>query len=297
MNGSAPAMNKLLLAIALCAMTTAAPAPVYGGQAPESGDAAPFRLVACAPGYPSNTEQAQPTMNDFAAIIAAAAGWPQGALTAEYHPTEEAGISHLRDDATSLALVPLPLYLKYEQQLELTAVAQAIQASGSATERWSLVVPTGSIDGPQSLSGWELLGLPAYAPRFVRGPALSSWGRLPASLSVRFTRRVLEGVRRVAAGEKVAVLLNGPQTAALSAVPGADSLEVVATSPPLLAWLVVIVGDRVGEPARQQLIDGLLGINASANVADVLETMQLRGFELLDTEALAVARAAYSAAQ
>ncbi len=297
MNDSAPTMNKLLFAVALCATTAAATTAGGGSQAGVSADLETLRLVACAPGYPSNTEQAQPTMNDFAAMVSDASGWPTGTLTAEYHPSEEAGVGRLRDHATSLALVPLPLYLKYEQELVLTAVVQAVQASGSATERWSLVAFAGAVTGPASLSGWELLGIPAYAPGFVRGPALAHWGELPDSLSVKFTRRVLAGIRRVAAGEEVAVLLDGNQTAALASFPGAESLEVVATSPPLLAWLVVVVGDRVDEPVRRQLVHGLLGIHQSASFADVLETMRLERFEALDAEALDLARAAYSAAR
>ena len=290
-------MNKLLFAVALFATTATVPPAGGGSRGGAFAGLDTLRLVACAPGYPSNTEQAQPTMNDFAAMVSDASGWPAGTLTAEYHPSEEAGVSRLRDNATSLALVPLPLYLKYEQELALTAVAQAVQASGSATERWSLVASAGAITGPESLAGWELLGLPAYAPSFVRGPALADWGALPDSLSVKFTRRVLAGIRRVAAGEEVAVLLDGPQTAALASFPGAESLEVVATSPPLLAWLVVALGDRVPEPVRQQLVKGLLGVHESARFADVLETMQLQRFEALDAEALGLARAAYSAAQ
>ncbi len=285
--------NPLRLPAALCA--TAATLVAGSAGVGASGNQETLRLVACAPGYPSNTEQAQPTMDDFAAMLAAAAGWPVGTLAAEYHPGEEVGVSRLRDHATSMALVPLPLYLKYEQELDLTPVAQAVKASGSATERWSLVAPAGAISGPESLSGWELLGLPAYAPRFVRGPALSTWGQLPATLSVGFTRRVLAGLRRATAGEQVAVLLDGPQTAALASLPGAESLEVVTTSPPLLAWLVVLVGDRVDAPLRQQLISGLLGAHHAARFSDVLETMQLERFEALDAEALSHARATYSA--
>ncbi len=177
-------MTKPLLAAALCALTATAPLVVDRDRAPASPTVETTRLVACAPGYPSNTQQAQPTMDDFASMVSAAAGWPPGMLTAEYHPTEESGVARLRDDATSLALVPLPLFLKYEQELALTAILQAVQASGSSTERWSLVTAAGSIAGPESLAGWELVGLSAYAPRFVRGPALSGWGRLPESLSV-----------------------------------------------------------------------------------------------------------------
>ncbi len=290
-------MTKLLLAATLFAMTTAAPVVDAASPVRELETAGTLRIVACAPGYPSNTEQAQPTMNDFAAMVADASGWPPGMLTAEYHPSEEARIARLRDNATSLALVPLPLFLKYEKELALTALLQAVQASGSSTERWSLVTSAGSVAGPESLDGWELLGLAAYAPRFVRGPALSSWGRLPDSLSVSFTRRVLAGIRRAAAGEPVAMLLDGAQTAALASFPDAASLEVVATSPPLLSWLIVGIGDRVEERRRQQLMSGLLGVHRSASFADVLQTMQLQRFEALDTDALVSAQAAYSAAR
>jgi len=295
MQDSATAMNQFLFKAALCGMATAT---LAGGDTAHAGthdSLESLRLVACAPGYPSNTEQAQPTMNDFATMVSDAAGWPKGTLTAEYHSSEEAGIRRLRDYATSLALVPLPLYLKYEQELSLTALAQAVLPSGSATERWSLVASVGSITSPASLSGWELLGIPAYAPRFVRGPALSSWGQLPDSLSVKFTQRVLTGIRRVAAGEEVVVLLDSPQTTALASFPGAESLEIVATSPPLLAWLIVALDDRVDESVRQQLIDGLLSVHESARFGSVLETMQLQRFEALDTKALALAQAAYSA--
>ena len=263
-------MNKLLFAVALFATTATVPPAGGGSRGGAFAGLDTLRLVACAPGYPSNTEQAQPTMNDFAAMVSDASGWPAGTLTAEI-PSERGsrGESSTRQrhvvGAGATALV---------SEVRAGAGAHRGGAGGagvrSATERWSLVASAGAITGPESLAGWELLGLPAYAPSFVRGPALADWGALPDSLSVKFTRRVLAGIRRVAAGEEVAVLLDGPQTAALASFPGAESLEVVATSPPLLAWLVVALGDRVPEPVRQQLVKGLLGVHESASFADVL---------------------------
>ena len=88
--------------------------------------------------------------------------------------------------------------------------------------------------GPASLAGFELMSLAGYAPRFVRGPALGSWGKLPGDVKIVFSGAVLSGLRKAAAGEKVALLLDRAQTAALPTLPlgpatgGGDELSAPA---------------------------------------------------------------------
>ncbi len=277
-----PTAAALLLAAALAAVPSAA-----GGR---------LHLVACAPGYPGTTEQAQPTMDDFAALIAAAADRPAGTVSAEYHETEDGGVARLRAGDADLALVPLPFFLKYEQELSLGPLLQAVQESGSASEVWSLVAPAGRVASPAALDGWELIAIPAYAPAFVGGPVLGAWGELPASLTLTFSKRVLAGLRRVMAGEKVAVLLDGAQTAALASLPGRDSIEVVATSPPLLAGLLVTVGGGLTAEESGRLAAGMLGVHERGSFEEILSTLRLTRFERLDEEALAAARRAYASA-
>lgn len=256
----------------------------------------PHHLVACAPGYPGTTQQAQPTMDAFAAMVSAVAGWPQDRLTAEYQQTESGGVERLAEPASTLGLVPLPFFLKHEEQLGFDPIAQVVQRNGSTSEIWSLAAPAGRVSAAGDLEGWELAGIPAYAPAFVRGPVLGAWGRLPDSTRITFSRRVLAALRRASAGEAIAVLLDSSQAAALASLPSAERLEVVATSPPLPAALLVTVGGRVSSDDAARLLDGVLRVHTVDRFAEVLDTLRLVGFEELDSEALQYARDAYRAA-
>jgi len=260
------------------------------------GNARPLgshHLVACAPGYPGNTSQAQPTMNRFADMVAEAAGWDDGALTAEYQEQEAQGLLRLTAPTTDLALVPLPFFLAHENELQLDPLLQVVQQDGHATEVWSLVAARGSIGGPEDLAGWQITGVPAYDESFVRGPALGSWGALPDSVEIVVTRRVLGALRRAAAGEHIAVLLDRAQTAALQQLPDPTAYEVVATSAELPAAVVASVGGRIGAAAVAQLRTGLLQVHEQAQFEGVLGTLRLRRFEPLDLQSLDRVRATY----
>lgn len=250
-------------------------------------------LIACAPGYPGSAEQAQPTMDAFAAMVAAAAGWPEGSLSAEYTTDEEAGAAAIAA-AADLVVVPLPFFLARAEQLELLPLVQAVHPDGGP-EVWSLVAGRSQIAGPADLAGWELAGVPGYAPAFVRGPLLGAWGELPESVEIAFTDRALAALRRAMAGEPVAVLLDRAQTEALDSLPGADALEIVARSAPMPPLLVAVVGARLPEPERSAVRDGLLHVHEAPRFAEVLDTLRLSRFEPLDDARLEQLRAAYRA--
>ena len=260
-------------------------------------DADPLHLVACAPGYPGSTAQAQPTMDEFARLLESAAGWDQGQVTAEYQETEAGGVARIGNGVTQLALVPLPLFFKYQEQLDLQPIAQIVGPEGTATETWSLVAAAGRIDGPEALAGWTLMGIPAYSEAFVRGNLLGVWGTLPANVHLEFTRRVLAGVRRATSGEDVAILLDGAQTAALASLPNADALEIVATSGGVLMGLVVSVGGRLRDDQRATLVDGLLKVHENTAFGEVLSTIRVTRFSTVDHATLAAGREAFDRAR
>ncbi len=269
---------------------------LLGAPAPAQ-EPASIHLVACAPGYPGSTAQAQPTMDEFADMLAASLDVEAGTVSAEYQETEAGGLERLRAPDTTLALVPLPFFLKYEADLELEPLVQVVGTNGSATETWSLVAPSGRVGTAADLEGWTVVGVPTYAPAFVRGALLSHWGEVPDSVDLQFSRRVLSGVRRAAAGENVAVILDEAQTTALAALPNADQLEVVTTGPPVLGGLVVAVGGRL-EPNRLGTIRaGLLRLHEAEDFARVLSTVRLQRFEPIDAAALAELRTAYQSGQ
>lgn len=264
--------------------------------APAKPDRAPRLLVVCAPGYPGSTVEAQPAMDALAAAIGAAAGFKAGELAAVYLETESAGLARLAGPQATLALVPLNFWLEHRDTLHLAPQLQAIEQGGEAAEAWSLVAAKGAVIGPASLAGFELVSLAGNTPRFVRGPALEAWGKLPAEVKIVFSGALLSSLRRAAAGEKVALLLDRAQSAALATLPSAPQLEVVTRSPPLPASVLCAVENRLSAARLKKLIETLPQIGNSPAGAEALAGVRLARFVVADARALASARDAYARA-
>ena len=255
---------------------------------------APWTMVACAPGYPGNTEQAQLSMDAFARGVAAATGWKEDRLNAVYHQKLETGLARLAERDAALALVPLPFYLTYRRQLDLEPLLHVSQIEADR-ERWSLVARRGALAGPESMTDWELFGMAGYAPQFVRHVVLSEWGELPDDVAIRFTGRTLSKLRTAAnEQEQVAVLLESAQIAALPALPFAGDLEVVASSRPLIGALLCRVGSRISEPDTATLVAALLQLHRSESGRELLASVRVREFQPLDRKELAGIERAFS---
>jgi hypothetical protein len=257
--------------------------------------AAPRTVVICAPGFPGDTEAARTTMEAFARAAADAAQWPEGSLDAVYHQTEEGGLGRLAGDDAVLAIVPLPFFLRNGDRFHLRPALQIENTTGPE-EVWSLAARRGAVASPASLDGWEITGRPGYAPAFVRGPVLGRWGSLPAGVRITPTASVLAGLRRAAAGEKVAVLLDAAQTASLPSLPFAKDLEIVATSGRLPGGVLCTVGDRLPAAEADAMIAGLMDLHRGPAGQEALAGMRLKRFRKLDGEALEAARSAYEKA-
>jgi hypothetical protein len=236
-------------------------------------------LVFCAPGYPGDPGDAQPLLDQFAKAAVAASGWPAGSLAAVYDPTEEGGLAKLRSAGAGLAFVPYPFFVAHGAQLHLTPLVQADVADTGPQQRWALVAKSGRVTGPASMAGYTILSVAGYAPDFVRRSALESWA-LPPDVKIEATGQILSALRRVAAGEPVAVLLDQTQAAALSSLPFASDLKVLQQSPELPVAIVAVVDSRVAAGRARALQAGLLRMGHMPGSADSLGPLHLRGFVL-----------------
>lgn len=257
--------------------------------------AQPLTIVACAPGYPGTTEQAQPAMDEFAAALNRSMKTSPDGLRAVYVRDLDPGLERLAADDVAVAMVPLPFYLQFREQLQLRPLARAVPTSG-ATERWSLVARVGALDGPSSLDGWVVTGMPGYAPGFVRDVALGAWGEIPDGTRIEFSSRVVSSLRKAAAGDNLAVLLDAAQTEALSTLPFANDLEIVARSGPLPATVVCSVGGRLAQADAERLVSSLIGLHETEGGPDALASMRMVRFEPLDAKALERAESAHAGA-
>jgi hypothetical protein len=261
---------------------------VGGPRAVAAAPATPVALVACAPGYPGTTAEAQPSMDAFAAAVADAARWPRRELTANYQETEKGGLARLARPDAAVALVPLPFLAQHGAALELEPRLQVEEKGNGLSQRWTLVARRGKIGSAAALAGVQLLSIAGYAPAFVRA-ALAPWGELPESTRIVQSSLVLSALRKAAAGEPVAVLLDGQQAAALGSLPFAADLEVVARSEPLPVAFVATVGRRLPAARWRQLEAALERLPSTPGGAAALEGIRMVRFAA-DPAALEVAR-------
>jgi hypothetical protein len=236
-------------------------------------------LVFCAPGYPGGAGDAQPLLDQFAGAAVAASGWPAGSLVAIYDPTEEGGLAKLSGADAVLAFVPYPFFVEHAAQLHLTPLVQADVADIGPQQRWTLVAKSGRITGPASMAGYTVLSTAGYAPDFVRQSALQGWA-LPPDVKIEATGQILSALRRVAAGEPIAVLLDQTQAAALPSLPFATELKAVMQSPELPVAFIAVVDSRVATVRARALQAALLKMGHVAGSADSLGALRLRGFVL-----------------
>jgi hypothetical protein len=241
--------------------------------------AAAATLVFCAPGYPGGAGDAQPFVDRFAAAAAATAGWPAGSLAALYDPTEQGGLQKLGQSDAALTFVPYAFFVQHGNELHLTPIAQADVTGVGTEERWTLVAKAGAVTAPASLAGYTILSVAGYAPEFVRHAALAAWS-LPADVKIEATGQVLSALRRIAAGEHVAALLDQTQAAALATLPFAAQIQPVLQSAPLPVALVAAVDEREPAARTRTLQAALLKMGHTAADADALGQLHLQGFVL-----------------
>jgi hypothetical protein len=249
------------------------------------------QLVVCSPGSPGTTDDAQPAMDTLAAAVSAAAG---GAITAVYDPSDAGGAKRI--EKAGVAIVSLPFFLKHEKELGLHARLEAVQEGRPALERWALVAQKERIKDANALAGFTIVSSTAFAPAFVRGSVLSGFGTLPGDVKLVQSGSVVSALRRAAAGDAVAVVLDGPQQTSLASLPFASRLDVVTHSPPMPAGLVVTVDARIPAKTWSSIEAALLALATDRTGAAALAAIHVARFAPLDDQALATARKAYSGA-
>jgi len=247
-------------------------------------------LVVCAPGYPGTSVEAQPSMDALARSLATAGRLPTDSLAAVYEETAGGGLRRLAQKDAALLLAPMPFYLEHEQDLRLVPRLSATPKGGEPLERWTLV--TGK-DHPPSLSAYTIQSSAGYSKRFVRAAAPS----LPADVEIVQSSAVLSSLRRAANGEKVAVLLDGSQSASLRTLPFAALLATVEISPPMPVAVIATLDKRLDERDWKTLEAAFLALAGDPAAREALDGVRMSGFVPLDWKALDAARAAYRRAK
>lgn len=241
-----------------------------------------------APGYPGDTEQAQETMDRFAATLSQTLGKREGDISVVYHSDVEGGLKEFEAGTVDLAMVSAPVYFEYGERFLLSPVMQATRVEPS-TGQWTLVAGRDKIGDASALSGWTLGSHAGFSQEFVHR-MLAGYGTLPADTTIVFQTRLRSALRKASNGEPIAILLDGTQAAALDSLSFVDQLEVLHRSDPLPSNVVCLVGDRFDEATRKRWLRALWSLADTHQGKGILEEMRLKGFEPIDPKHLVIAK-------
>ena len=254
----------------------------------------PVSLVFCAPGYMGSTAEAQPSIDALVKAMATTAKWDAKDLTGAYYETDKGGVEALARPDAAMAMVTLAFFLEQQEAAKLDVKMLASMKGRPAMETWALVAKKGAIKDPAALDGYTIASGISYSPRFIRGPVLGAWGKLPESVSFKQVRSLLPELRKAGKGEKIAVIVDEETAAAL---PSLTDVEVVYKSPPVPTAVVATVGGHLGDARWKAMAEALNHLAEGPDGAKALEAVQKLKFFPLDDKALAAAQKAFKEAK
>lgn len=258
----------------------------------------PVAMVICAPGFPGSTTEAQGAIDALANAMASAAKWGPAELKGSYYETEAGGIARLSQPDAAIALLPLALFLEQESTLKLTARQAAIMKGRTdPNETWALVAKKGAIPNAGALAGYEIQSIVGFSPKFIKGPVLGAWGKLPEGVKFTQTKQVLSAMRKAAKGDKVALVLDSEQTAAIATSPFAADLEIVYKSAPLPMGVIATVGTKVPDAKWKPMGEALPKLGGTPDGAKALEGVWKLRFDVLDAKGIEAARKTFADAK
>jgi hypothetical protein len=285
--------NALLVTILALTTTAHAAAPKKAeSKAEEAKKDGPVSMVLCAPGYAGSTKEAQPSIDALMKALAQSAKWDGKDLLGAYYETDKDGIAALSKPDAALAMVTLAFFLEQQDAAKLTPRMLASMKDRPAMERWALAAKKGTVKDAASLDGFTIASGISFSPRFVRGPVLGAWGKLPESVKFQQSKQPLSDWRK-AHGDKVAVLLDEEMVKALPSLAWASDLEVVYTSPPVPAAVVATVLGRLSDARWKTMAEGLVHLADSPDGVKALEAVWKLKFFPLDEKAVAAAQKAF----
>lgn len=239
-------------------------------------------LVVCAPGHPGTAAQALPTLAKFAERLSSDLAELRG-LKAVFCSGPEDGKVLLEDGKAVVALLSLSAYLQFLEGAKAIPVALPVISAGARGE-WALVSGRNKIKKAGDLAGWELSSRSGFANDFIQVLFSEFWEPLPSEARLVFNPRSLAALRRAAAGEKVAVLLDADEAAALENLPFFAQLEVVFRTEPLpkSVFVLLTADSRIGRSKLAANLSAVLSrFDRSASGSGILGEMQIEKFEAI----------------
>jgi len=247
------------------------------------------------PGGPDGGAEGDKLAAQLADHLAAAAGIEPSEIEGAYFGQLVPAVAYLKRHPDAFVLGGLGIYLVQRKALGLVPLARLVGARG-AEEEFFVLVRKGRYASLQELRGKTLLGSvladdQRYVDRFVFDGKLSAreWFRCTPS------DRPLSALRKLAADEVDAVLVNRVQAEALKMTPLAEKLQAIHGSGPVPTVGLMMASTRRTRALRDRVVQAVAKLCGTEQGAPVCQTYGISGFEPIKEDALGEAVKKYDA--
>lgn len=244
-------------------------------------------LMVCYPGGAVKASQALPAVKQLATTLVRLGGATGPIEKATRFLTDVSQCRRELEGHPPILIASLALYLEHAESNHLLPLVRP-KVGGVDTETWHLVVKKGRATDLAGLKGGTLGGTAVAEPELLERllfTAENTGGQVADAgtfFKYQAGPRPLSQLKALLDGGLDAVLLTRAQHAALAALPFADQLQTLWTSPALPLVGVLVDTERTTAAERADLQRALLGVCADAEGAPLCQLFGLERFEAVD---------------
>ncbi|WP_139557352.1 sterol transporter periplasmic substrate-binding protein BstB [Methylotetracoccus oryzae] len=186
-------------------------------------------IVVCYPGGPVSEDEANAAMESMLRVVEKAGQWPEHSLTSVFTSRVDECRKLLAAKKPRFTITSLGQFLEQRRTHHLVPLVQP-RIRGATFERYQVITLKSGPDSLDKLAGKSLGGTVLEEPEFVRKIVFAGKLDPQNTFDLKPSRQALRALRALDKGELDAVLLNGQQSAALTALELKNPIAPVFTS-------------------------------------------------------------------
>jgi len=186
-------------------------------------------VVVCYPGGPVSEGEANAAMESMLRVVERIGQWPDHSLASVFTSRADECRKLLAAKQPRFAITSLGLFLEQRAAHNLVPLVQP-RINGSTSERYQVIARKDTADSLESLRGKSLGGTVLEESEFVQRIVLAGKPDPASYFDLKPSRQALRALRALDKGELDAVILNGQQSAALTALQLTNPVAAVFTS-------------------------------------------------------------------
>ena len=230
-------------------------------------EAAEMQLLFWYPGEAGTAAQAQPLLDQFAALLARHT--PGTTWSMHYLRNEQTGLQQIRKRRPQFGIVSYAMYWKHRAALAMTPTAQTRPLpSGNTEEPW-VMIPGFCKEAPTRKA---IFSSQPFAPALLQ----SMFGTEKITKDLDITSNMLKTLQEMANGSCQDAVLSPAEYRSLKALKAEWATSLIVTATAVLPTPPVV---RFGtQPSADAVQKALLSISQDPNARPILTELRLKGF-------------------